>query len=637
MAYWDNVTITSRTGKRKSPVKGASTNHRGYDVVFKDGKVRPEVGGEVYYSGNMDGYGNIVIIKGDDGNFYHYAHNAKNRVKKGQRVNANEVIATMGSTGTSSAPHTHIEVTNSAGVNLDPITRKGLGIGGNKLASQGFYPGLPTGAAAPTVQVPVQPQLMSPIEDTGMIGNDVLAANAALAEQHRARQEELARQYDITRELQQADARLREMQNAAVGEANDQMYRGLTNPYTMQDRINQLYAQDELGRAAAQRDLGTIYQDYQNRRNSEDMGRFLANAQQQMNQEFINNNPILRSQQMIQSGQMPGYSINQQEYNRALARDAATNGFLQSQALIHAQSNPELAAMEANLAAQNQAAGGYANRMLQRANAEYQNQLANQYGVPYQALMDASKQMSQYQTAYAPNYMSAQKEAMMQPEMNFRTTTEKFVPAITDIQKNRTAAMDANLDSLIKANQMYMQANTPGADIIKKNYEQRGALQVQQPKLIENKYEQHSTALGAPTVPQMQGQTTIAGKEIEALSKAAQDYNRNVTDMYKEENKAAIENQRAETKLRTSKQAATPEEKYQENVIKDTDKVIKYIMNPVTSRPDPNNAILAIQYLASTGRYSNEEIKNMVQGYYPGVDLYPYLTGQSNQGKKRGK
>jgi lipoprotein NlpD len=57
-------------------------------------------GGKVVYSGNgLRGYGNLIIIKHNSQFLTAYAHNQKNLVSEGQQVNAGQVIAEMGKTG----------------------------------------------------------------------------------------------------------------------------------------------------------------------------------------------------------------------------------------------------------------------------------------------------------------------------------------------------------------------------------------------------------------------------------------------------------------------------------------------------------------------------------------------------------
>jgi lipoprotein NlpD len=75
----------------------------GIELAGKAGDpVRAAAGGVVVYSGNgLVGYGELIIIKHNDDFLSAYGHNRKRLVKEGQRVEAGQLIAEMGSTGAS--------------------------------------------------------------------------------------------------------------------------------------------------------------------------------------------------------------------------------------------------------------------------------------------------------------------------------------------------------------------------------------------------------------------------------------------------------------------------------------------------------------------------------------------------------
>jgi lipoprotein NlpD len=67
--------------------------------------------GEVAYSGDgIRQFGNMVIIKHDNGYLTLYAHNHRNKVKEGQKVKRNQLIATVGKTGSVTEPQLYFEV-----------------------------------------------------------------------------------------------------------------------------------------------------------------------------------------------------------------------------------------------------------------------------------------------------------------------------------------------------------------------------------------------------------------------------------------------------------------------------------------------------------------------------------------------
>jgi murein DD-endopeptidase MepM/ murein hydrolase activator NlpD len=100
---------------------GAGGYHQAMDIGGVVGSnVRAAAPGLVGYAGNeLSGYGNLVILIHTGGFVTSYAHNSKNRVVAGQRVERGQVIAELGSTGRSKGPHVHFELLHG-GMNCDP-------------------------------------------------------------------------------------------------------------------------------------------------------------------------------------------------------------------------------------------------------------------------------------------------------------------------------------------------------------------------------------------------------------------------------------------------------------------------------------------------------------------------------------
>jgi murein DD-endopeptidase MepM/ murein hydrolase activator NlpD len=85
--------------------------HDGIDISAPEGTViRAVAEGEVIYSDQLRGYGNLIIIRHGNGLVSVYSHNRKNLVREGQTVRRGDVIGEVGSTGRVSGPHLHFEV-----------------------------------------------------------------------------------------------------------------------------------------------------------------------------------------------------------------------------------------------------------------------------------------------------------------------------------------------------------------------------------------------------------------------------------------------------------------------------------------------------------------------------------------------
>jgi len=88
-----------------------SSFHDGIDIAAPEGTpIQAIEGGEVIYSDQLRGYGNIVILRHAGGMTSVYAHNQINLVREGQQVSKGQVIAKVGSTGRVTGPHLHLEI-----------------------------------------------------------------------------------------------------------------------------------------------------------------------------------------------------------------------------------------------------------------------------------------------------------------------------------------------------------------------------------------------------------------------------------------------------------------------------------------------------------------------------------------------
>ncbi len=95
--------------------------HPGIDIAAATGTpVRCALDGKVTFAGWDDVYGNLVIVDHGDSLMTVYGHNEKLLVKEGDHVTTGEVIATVGSTGRSTAPHLHFGVMKN-GKPVDPM------------------------------------------------------------------------------------------------------------------------------------------------------------------------------------------------------------------------------------------------------------------------------------------------------------------------------------------------------------------------------------------------------------------------------------------------------------------------------------------------------------------------------------
>ena len=84
--------------------------HKGIDIGAKAGTpIYAVLDGIVVYSGVQGAYGNVVVLEHPDFVMTVYAHNEKNLVKVGDKVEKAQQIAAVGSTGNANGSHLHFE------------------------------------------------------------------------------------------------------------------------------------------------------------------------------------------------------------------------------------------------------------------------------------------------------------------------------------------------------------------------------------------------------------------------------------------------------------------------------------------------------------------------------------------------
>lgn len=115
-------TLTSDFGWRTHPIIGEEKFHSGVDLADDYGTPIGAVwSGVVVFVGPYGGYGNTVILQHDEQTYTLYAHCDQLLVNVGQTVQEGQMISTVGSTGSSTGPHLHLELWEN-GQYVNPLT-----------------------------------------------------------------------------------------------------------------------------------------------------------------------------------------------------------------------------------------------------------------------------------------------------------------------------------------------------------------------------------------------------------------------------------------------------------------------------------------------------------------------------------
>jgi murein DD-endopeptidase MepM/ murein hydrolase activator NlpD len=94
----------------------------GIDLAVPEGtSVKAAEDGVVAYAGNeLKGYGNLLLVRHQNGYVTAYAHASELMVKRGDQVKRGQIIARAGQTGNVSAPQLHFEIRKGK-VPVDPV------------------------------------------------------------------------------------------------------------------------------------------------------------------------------------------------------------------------------------------------------------------------------------------------------------------------------------------------------------------------------------------------------------------------------------------------------------------------------------------------------------------------------------
>jgi len=109
---------------RKHPILNTIRAHRGVDYAAPKGtKIKASGNGKITFKGVKSGYGNVIILQHGDNITTLYAHMSdfNSTLKAGQRVEQNQVIGYVGSSGLATASHLHYEY-RIDGIHKNPRT-----------------------------------------------------------------------------------------------------------------------------------------------------------------------------------------------------------------------------------------------------------------------------------------------------------------------------------------------------------------------------------------------------------------------------------------------------------------------------------------------------------------------------------
>ncbi|WP_249035384.1 M23 family metallopeptidase [Pseudemcibacter aquimaris] len=113
--------VSSNFGMRRDPFTKKWANHRGLDMAaWRGTPINAPGAGVVTMAGRNGAFGLFIEIDHGNGFKTKYGHLSKLQVKRGDKVDAGQLIGNMGSTGRSTSTHLHYEIWFN-GEAIDPL------------------------------------------------------------------------------------------------------------------------------------------------------------------------------------------------------------------------------------------------------------------------------------------------------------------------------------------------------------------------------------------------------------------------------------------------------------------------------------------------------------------------------------
>lgn len=127
LAYNGSINVSSGFGKRIHPITKKESNHTGIDLPCSlNDTVKAAEAGVVLFAGQDKIYGNLIIIRHQNGFKTLYGHLNKILILKGDEVSKGQEIGLAGTTGLSTGVHLHFEVHDENDAPVDPAPMLGM-------------------------------------------------------------------------------------------------------------------------------------------------------------------------------------------------------------------------------------------------------------------------------------------------------------------------------------------------------------------------------------------------------------------------------------------------------------------------------------------------------------------------------
>lgn len=443
--------------------------------------------------------------------------------------------------------------------------------------------------------------------------NQGMLTNADVYDEIVRQQKELAKEYDIAAARNSAQQNINDATNQYIDDINEQMYQNVDDPIVYQMQQQRANQAQEQARGQAVQDLNEAKAEYYLQRTPKEMADMYDDRVNRFLQVMNQQNPYT---QLKNSGVQYGIDENTlRNINRQANLDRAYSNVMMGRAMMHAKTNPKLAAVEMAAAQKGQ---NIAEQMMRQAQNQYYIDAANRLGIPPEIIQKQAEHQMKMAEALAPGASSAYKEAsVLQPNQNLRTFMTEIPKNSEKIYSDTVEDEQNRMNNLLDRNKLYGNLNKVAGEAQANSLADITEMQSKYPQQTLEKYKTVSGNTSKADQAIVQGTSSMTGNLIKGVGDNIKNINtqaERVNEEHGKDYRKALDlvNQQNKTK-----------EKKESDPFKDAQKknnyvsgVAKQITDPLTGMLPNDQGQRLMAVLRADGVLSEREIANYVLRYY---------------------
>lgn len=445
--------------------------------------------------------------------------------------------------------------------------------------------------------------------------NQGMLTNAQAYDELVRQQNELARRYDIAAARNSAQQNIDDATNQYVEDINEQMYQNVDDPIVYQMQQQRANQAQEQARGQAIQDLNEAKAEYYLQRTPKEMADMYDDRVNRFLQVMNQQNPYTQLQNSGVDYNIDGGTLR--NINHQANLDRAYSNVMMGRAMMHAKTNPKLAAVEMAAAQRGQ---NIAEQMMHQAQNQYYIDAANRLGVPPEVIQKQAEHQMKMAEALAPGASSAYKEAsVLQPNQNLRTfmtevpkNSEKIYSDTVEDEQNR-------MKNLLDRNKLYGNLNKVAGEAQAQSLADITEMQRKYPQQTLEKYRTHAGSTSKADQALIQGTSSMTGNLMKEVGDNVKNINTQSERVNEEQGKdyrKALDLVNQQNKTKDKKESDPFKEAQKKNTY--VSGIVKQITDPLTGMP-PQDWRILYNALQADGALSQEEIQSYVKRFYPNL------------------